>query len=51
MVLRAKDRNEPTDFGDLFDKADKDTSGTLDRGELDTLTEEIGLDADLFLKS
>ena len=51
VVLRARDLGEKTDYGKVFDDADKDTSGTLDREELGPVAARIGLDAELFLRA
>ncbi|EOD13023.1 hypothetical protein EMIHUDRAFT_247174 [Emiliania huxleyi CCMP1516] len=51
VVLRALDRGEKTDYGKVFDDADKDGSGTLERKELAPVAASIGLDAELFLRA
>ncbi|EOD13279.1 hypothetical protein EMIHUDRAFT_119917 [Emiliania huxleyi CCMP1516] len=51
VVLRALDRGEKTDYGKVFDDADKDGSGTLGRKELAPVAKSIGLDAELFLRA
>ena len=50
VVLRAQDLGEQSDYGVTFDKADKDKNGKLDRKELKTIANSIGLDPDMFLK-
>eukprot|EP00984_Skeletonema_dohrnii_P011088 scaffold4399_cov75-Skeletonema_dohrnii-CCMP3373.AAC.4 len=49
VVLRAQDLAEQADYGVIFDKADKDEDGKLDRKELSSIAGSIGLDPDLFL--
>eukprot|EP00985_Skeletonema_marinoi_P021644 scaffold13386_cov154-Skeletonema_marinoi.AAC.1 len=50
VVLRAQDLGEQADYGVIFDEADKDGNGKLDRKELKAIASSIGLDPDLFLK-
>eukprot|EP00984_Skeletonema_dohrnii_P026510 scaffold15874_cov77-Skeletonema_dohrnii-CCMP3373.AAC.5 len=49
VVLRAQDLAEQADYGVIFDKADNDGNGKLDRKELNSIAGSIGLDPDLFL--
>eukprot|EP00984_Skeletonema_dohrnii_P008410 scaffold3085_cov91-Skeletonema_dohrnii-CCMP3373.AAC.3 len=50
VVLRAQDLGEQADYGVIFDKADNNGNGKLDRKELNVIADSIGLDPDLFLK-
>ncbi|KAK1741598.1 inorganic phosphate transporter [Skeletonema marinoi] len=50
VVLRAQDLAEQADYGVIFDKADDNGNGKLDRKELKAIASSIGLDPDLFLK-
>eukprot|EP00985_Skeletonema_marinoi_P031833 scaffold37823_cov201-Skeletonema_marinoi.AAC.9 len=50
VVLRAQDLGEQSDYGAIFDKADNNGNGKLDRKELKAIAVSIGLDPDLFLK-
>jgi serine/threonine protein kinase/ankyrin repeat protein len=51
VVLRAQDLDEQADYGVIFDEADEDKNGKLDRNEISTLVvSKIGLDPELFLK-
>jgi len=50
VVLRAQDLAEQADYGVIFDKADKDGNGKLDRKELKAIASSIGLDPGMFLK-
>jgi hypothetical protein len=51
VVLRAQDLDEQADYGVIFDEADVDKNGKLDRHEISTLVvSKIGLDPELFLK-
>eukprot|EP00985_Skeletonema_marinoi_P011237 scaffold5328_cov198-Skeletonema_marinoi.AAC.1 len=50
VVLRAEDLGEKADYGAIFDDADKDGDEKLDRKELKTIANSIGLDPDMFLK-
>eukprot|EP00984_Skeletonema_dohrnii_P026513 scaffold15875_cov72-Skeletonema_dohrnii-CCMP3373.AAC.3 len=50
VVLRAQDLAEQADYSVIFDKADNDGNGKLDRKELNSIAGSIGLDPDLFLK-
>eukprot|EP00984_Skeletonema_dohrnii_P019489 scaffold9323_cov74-Skeletonema_dohrnii-CCMP3373.AAC.3 len=49
VVLRAQDLAEQADYGVIFDNADKDGNGQLDRKELNATASSIGLVSDLFL--
>jgi len=52
VVLRAQDLDEQADYGVIFDEADKDKNGKLDRQEISTLVvSKIGLDPELFLNA
>ena len=44
VVLRALDRGEKTDYGKVFDDADKDGNGTLDRQEVREALQDLGFD-------
>jgi serine/threonine protein kinase len=51
VVLRAQDLGEKADYGAIFDEADEDKNGQLDRQEVATIAlSKIGLDPKLFLK-
>eukprot|EP00984_Skeletonema_dohrnii_P002429 scaffold836_cov77-Skeletonema_dohrnii-CCMP3373.AAC.3 len=50
VVLRAQDLGEQAGYGVIFDNADKDESGKLDKEELEPIAFSIGLDPDLFFK-
>eukprot|EP00984_Skeletonema_dohrnii_P008451 scaffold3107_cov77-Skeletonema_dohrnii-CCMP3373.AAC.11 len=50
VVLRAQDLGEQADYGVIFDHADKDGNGKLDKEEVSELVvSKIGLDPGLFL--
>ena len=47
LVVRAVDHEAADDYGKLFDKFDKDSSGTLDAGELDRLAAKLGTNVEI----
>jgi hypothetical protein len=47
VVIRAEDHEEKLDYGQIFDDADTDKSGTLEGRELDVVAKELGLSKDL----
>eukprot|EP00985_Skeletonema_marinoi_P019751 scaffold11434_cov115-Skeletonema_marinoi.AAC.6 len=50
VVLRAQDLSEQADYDVIFDNADKDKSGKLDKEELKEISGVIGLDPGMFLR-
>ncbi|KAK1736247.1 serine/threonine-protein kinase [Skeletonema marinoi] len=50
VVLRAQDLSEQADYDVIFDNADKDKSGKLDKDELKEISGTIGLDPGMFLR-
>eukprot|EP00984_Skeletonema_dohrnii_P005207 scaffold1824_cov104-Skeletonema_dohrnii-CCMP3373.AAC.7 len=50
VILRAQDLDEKADYDAIFEEADDNGNGKLDRKELKAITVKIGLDPDLFLK-
>lgn len=48
VVLRAQDLNEQADYGVIFDNWDTCNDGKLDRQDVATKAESIGLDSELF---
>eukprot|EP00577_Skeletonema_sp_RCC1716_P003798 CAMPEP_0113416640 /NCGR_PEP_ID=MMETSP0013_2-20120614/25227_1 /TAXON_ID=2843 ORGANISM="Skeletonema costatum, Strain 1716" /NCGR_SAMPLE_ID=MMETSP0013_2 /ASSEMBLY_ACC=CAM_ASM_000158 /LENGTH=1678 /DNA_ID=CAMNT_0000303715 /DNA_START=200 /DNA_END=5233 /DNA_ORIENTATION=- /assembly_acc=CAM_ASM_000158 len=50
VILRAQDVGVRSDYGYIFDMADEDGNGKLERKELKAIAISIGLNPDLFLK-
>eukprot|EP00984_Skeletonema_dohrnii_P009007 scaffold3378_cov82-Skeletonema_dohrnii-CCMP3373.AAC.1 len=50
VILRAQDLYEKADYDAIFEEADDNGNGKLDRKELKAITVKIGLETDLFLK-
>eukprot|EP00984_Skeletonema_dohrnii_P021418 scaffold10694_cov66-Skeletonema_dohrnii-CCMP3373.AAC.1 len=50
VVFRAQDLDKQADYSAIFDKADTDKNGNLDRQELEKIASSIGLNPELFLK-
>ncbi|KAK1747210.1 serine/threonine-protein kinase [Skeletonema marinoi] len=50
VVFRAQDLDTQADYSAIFDEADKDKNGNLDRQELEKIASSIGLNPELFLR-